>query len=124
MGRDAFGGTRIAASTGPALGGRALSTTVGSSAQAGSTRHAGSVADRTGTNRIATIASIQTRCRVAAESRLKRAAATAASPRSTVALTAESRMSRRDAPATARIERLISAALLLCALDERDQPLA
>src|SRR5205807_3131734 len=91
----------------------------------GSTRHWGNSADNAGTTSSATSASSHTRCRAAAESRLNIRAETHADTRSTVPLTAESTSSRLDAPntpATVRIVRFISAPLLLCLLDQRDQP--
>jgi hypothetical protein len=94
--------------------------------QAGSTCHCGNMADKTGTASIATIANIQTKCLVAAESRLRIKAATAAKASSTVPLIAESNSSRLEAlntPATANIVRFMLSALLLGLFDQCDQTL-
>src|SRR5262249_40587644 len=113
-----------------AIAGRVAPTTTGSRgipAHSGSTRHRGNSADKTGTTSSATIASSQTRCRVAAESRLRQMAAMAATTRSATPLTAESAKSRLDAlvtPASMSIVRFILVALQLCLFDQRDQPLA
>src|SRR5262249_8373221 len=113
-----------------AIAGRVAPTTTGSRgipAHSGSTRHRGNSADKTGTTSSATIASSQTRCRVAAESRRRKMAAMAATTRSARPLTAESAKSRLDAlvtPASMSIVRFMLVALPLCLLDQRNQPLA
>src|SRR5262245_18722770 len=125
----AFCGNSKSPTAGLPIAGGFLATEAGSGeipAHSGSTRHAGNIADNTGTTNNATIASSHTRCRVAAESRLRIMAATAANISSAVPSTAESTSSRLDALnslTTVSTVRFISTALLLCLFDQRNQPL-